>query len=296
MRCPGHKFKVAGAGELLWDRLPAGRQPGGAPANFAYHAGALGAQAMVVSAVGADADGAALRAAIRALGLDDTGVSADPAHPTGVVDVTLDAAGKPAYCIAPDRAWDHWQLTPALADMAAGLDAICFGTLGQRHPTARAAIRGLVHATAPACLRVFDVNLRGRFFDRSVIHASLQMANVLKVSDEELPVAARLLDLPDALEAQLAGLFARYPLQMLVLTRGARGSLLLDRAGRDEHPGAPAVVADTVGAGDAFAAAVVMGRLRGWALPEINRHANRLAAYVCACHGATPPHPRGSLK
>lgn len=285
------KFKVAGVGELLWDMLPGGRRPGGAPANFAYHAGALGASAMVVSAIGADSAGADLRAAIRAMGLDDAGVSEDPLHATGSVDVALDDAGKPVYTIAADRAWDYWRMTPALAKAAGGLDAVCFGTLGQRHPTARAAIRGFVKSAPPGCLRVFDVNLRGRFYGREVLNASLKMANILKISDEELPAAARLLDLPED-GAELARvLFARCPLDLLVVTRGARGSLLADRDNRDEHPGMAVKVADTVGAGDAFTAAVVMGRLAGLPLPEINRRANRLAAYVCSRQGATPPHP-----
>ncbi len=285
------KFKVAGVGELLWDMLPGGRRPGGAPANFAYHAGALGASAMVVSAVGADAAGADLRAAIRAMGLDDTGVSEDPLHPTGAVTVALDDAGRPVYTIAADRAWDYWRLTPALSKAAGALDAVCFGTLGQRHPAARAAIRGFVKSVPPGCLRVFDVNLRGRFFSREVLHASLQMANVLKISDEELPAAARLLEMPADAAGLARVLFARYPLDLLVMTRGARGSLLADRGRRDEHPGLAVKVADTVGAGDAFTAAVVMGLLAGLPLPEINCRANRLAAYVCSRQGATPPHP-----
>ncbi len=291
MNGPGKRFSVAGVGELLWDLLPGGRQPGGAPANFAYHAGALGARSMVVSAVGADDDGQALRSAIRAMGLDDTNVSVDPAHPTGVVEVRLDGAGRPVYTIAADRAWDYWRLTPALEQAAGALDAVCFGTLGQRRPAARAAIHGFIRAVPPRCLRMFDINLRENFYDREVLDASLRMADILKISDEELPAAARLLGLPASLDGLLRVLFERYPLELVALTRGARGSLLAERHRRDEHPGCPVAVADTVGAGDAFAAAVVMGRLNDRPLPEINRRANRLAAYVCSQTGAAPPHP-----
>lgn len=291
MQDPVKKFSVAGVGELLWDMLPGGRQPGGAPANFAYHAGALGARAMVVSAVGADDAGQALRSAIRAMGVDDTGVSEDASHPTGVVEVALDGEGRPVYTIAADRAWDYWRMTPALEQAAGALDAVCFGTLGQRHPVARAAIRGFIQAVPPHCRRVFDINLRGRFYDREVLDASLRMADILKISDEELPAAARLLDLPAAPADRMRVLFERYPLELLVLTRGPHGSLLAERRRQDEHPGCPVAVADTVGAGDAFTAAVVMGRLNGRPLPEINRRANCLAAYVCSQPGAAPPHP-----
>ena len=193
MNSGSRRYFCIGLGEVLWDLLPGGRQLGGAPANFAYHAHALGAESLVVSRVGRDDLGRDLLERLNALGLATSGISVDPVAPTGTVSVTLDPTGQPAYTIHTDVAWDFLEAGPEVLRVAAGADAVCFGTLAQRHPVARESIRRVLQATRPEALRIFDINLRQRFWSRDVIVESLALANVLKLNDEELPILAELL-------------------------------------------------------------------------------------------------------
>ena len=278
-------------GEVLWDLLPGGRQLGGAPANFAYHAHALGAEAHLVTCVGDDPLGREILERLCALGLSTDLVGVDPSAPTGTVSVEVLADGQPRFTIREDVAWDRIEATPYALDAAAQADAVCFGTLAQRCEASRRAIRTLVVASPPAALRVFDVNLRQAFYSREVIEASLSASNALKVSEEELPVLAGLLGLRGGADEQIDDVARRFDLRLVALTRGARGSRLYAGGVWSDHGGLPADVVDTVGAGDAFTAALALGFLAGWDLDSINEAANALASFVCSQAGATPPLP-----
>ena len=175
--------------------------------------------------------------------------------------------------------------------MMAAANAVCFGTLGQRSLSSRLAIRQLVEATSPAALRVFDVNLRQNYHSGDLIHDSLGLANVMKLSDSELPVIAALLNLRGGVRDQLAALLERYDLRMVAYTRGPDGSILWDGVHWCEHAGLPADVKDTIGAGDSFTAAATLGLLQGRPLEWISATANKVAAHVCSCAGAIPPMP-----
>lgn len=287
---------IIGIGELLWDMLPSGPQMGGAPANFACHAHALGAEAMVVSAVGDEPQGHEIILRLRQLGVDTRGIAIDPGHATGRVDVELGAGGQPTYTIHADAAWDHIPAPPEIVAIASAADAICFGTLGQRGPASRAAIRTLLENTGPDCLRVLDVNLRQSFFSRDLIHESLLMANVVKLNDEELRMVSPMLGIPgESLEEQLGGLLERYGLRLAACTRGGEGSLLHDGSTCLTHPGRETSVADTIGAGDSFTSALTLGLLKGWPLVQIAETANAVAAHVCSCTGAIPPMPENLI-
>ena len=286
---------ITGLGEVLWDVYPDAAHFGGAPANFACHAASLGAEAWMVSAVGADELGDRALNALRRCGVEFGQVARDPHHATGRVLVTLDAAGVASYQFAADTAWDHLAWSGESATLAARCDAVCFGTLGQRSPVSRETIRRFLRATPPAALRVFDVNLRQHFYDRETIHTSLQLASALKLNDEELPIVADLCGLTATTPREmLRELLTRYELRLAALTRGPRGSLLITTDAEDECPAPPTAVVDTVGAGDAFTATLVTGFLRSLPLAEINRHANAVAAFVCSQNGATPPLPENA--
>ena len=282
---------LIGIGEILWDVLPAGKLLGGAPANFVYHARALGGDATLVTAVGDDDEGRAIDRQLVALGLGTEYVANDPIHPTSSVQVTLDEHGKPSYMFRSDVAWDFMVLTDGLKQLARKADAICFGTLAQRSPVTRAAIQGFLAESAPTALRMLDINLRQSFYSKEVIEQSLRLANALKINDEELATVAAMFDLHGDELAQLQQIEERYQLQLVALTRGARGSLLLSRGKISRHEGFPVQVVDTIGAGDAFTAALVMGFLGGQDLDAVHDHASRLAAFVCTQKGATPAHP-----
>jgi fructokinase len=283
--------RIIGLGEVLWDLLPAGKQLGGAPANFAYHAHALGAEALVVSRVGQDALGHEILERLRHLGLRTDGIATDPAAPTGTVSVSLGQGGQPTYTIHENVAWDFLAAPDAVLHEAAQVDALCFGSLAQRNECSRASIRKLVAAAPRTALRIFDINLRQHFYNREVVEASLHLANVLKINDQELPVVAAMLSLAGTVEQQLRDLCRRFDLRLIALTRGAQGSLLYSEGRAWDCPASPAPVVDTVGAGDSFTAALALGVLAGWDLELVNRRANELAAYVCSQAGATPPLP-----
>lgn len=288
---PTGGFRCLGLGEVLWDLLPAGKQLGGAPANFAYHAHALGAEAQVISRVGQDALGREILDRLRALGLRTDGITTDPSAPTGTVSVKLDARGTPAYTIHENVAWDFLEAGQTECAAAAQADAVCFGTLAQRHQVARTTIRRLLQAVPSHALRVFDINLRQRYWSREGIEESLQLANVLKLNDEELPMVAELLGWSGAETVWLEKLVDRFQLRALALTRGGQGSTLLAAGRRVDHPGARLTIADTVGAGDSYTAALTLGLLYGHPPEEIIRFAHRVADHVCTQAGATPPLP-----
>ena len=285
---------IAGLGEVLWDVFPDGAHFGGAPANFACHAAGLGAEAWMGSAVGADKLGDRALDALRQRGVECGNVSRDPLHATGRVLVTLNAARQPSYEIATDTAWDHLAWSDGLAALASRCQAVCFGSLGQRAPVSRETIRRFIEATPRSALRVFDVNLRQRFYDAQTVQASLEMASAVKLNDEELPIVAELCGVRAATPREiLTDLMRRYDLRLAALTRGPLGSLLLTGTEEDECPAPPTTVVDTVGAGDAFTATLVSGFLRGLPLATINRHANAVASWVCSQSGATPALPAG---
>ncbi len=246
---------VIGLGEVLWDLLPGGKKFGGAPANFAYHAQALGAEAYVVSCVGEDDLGDEILRQLDALGLSRDYVAVDAEHPTGTVSVELDAHGKPTYVIHENVAWDFIRSRPEMIGLAQRADAVCFGSLAQRSVVWRGALRDFVTATRDDCLRIFDINLRQNYFNVDSIAASLEWATVLKLNDEELPVVAKRLSIEGTEKEILGTLCRRFNLSLIALTMGGEGALLCSPEACSLQPGLPVEVADTVGAGDAFTAA-----------------------------------------
>jgi len=199
----------------------------------------------------------------------------DPRHPTVTVTVSLGPASDASYVFASDTAWDHLAWEPSLGDLAARADALCFGTLGQRSEESRRTIRRFL-AAAGRAVRVFDVNLRQHFYSPELIRESLALANVLKLNDDELPVVAAAcgvtVDDPVSAVRELA---ERHGLRLAALTRGAAGSLLVADGVVSARPAEARMIIDTVGAGDAFTAAVVMGLLGGQPLEAMHDHAAR---------------------
>ncbi len=282
---------VVGIGEILWDLLPSGKQLGGAVANFAYHAQALGARGVVASCIGDDPPGAEIRQRLEKLGMGCDFLAVDPGHPTGTVEVQVDAKGVPTFIIHQNVAWDFIPATAGLLRLASRADCVCFGSLAQRSERSRQTIRAFLSATQRECLRIFDINLRQHYFDLDVVHQSLGSASVLKLNDQELPVLCGLLHIDGNERDAMGAIFHRYPLSMIALTCGEGGSRLYTPDGVHTHPGYPATVVDTVGAGDAFTAALAIGLLRHEPPDRINDAANRLASYVCSQAGATPAIP-----
>ncbi len=281
-------LQITGLGEILWDLLPSGPQLGGAPANFAYHAHVLGAQSQIISRIGQDSLATQTLTKLAQLGLNTNGIQIDPDLPTGTVTVKIDPNGQPQYSIHHPVAWDAIQATPSAQAIIQNSSAVCFGTLAQRDSRSRASLLNLIQSSPATALRILDVNLRQNDFSREIIHKSLQLANILKINDAELPVLAAMFELKGTPEDQLRQLAINYQLHCVALTRGAHGSLILTDAEIDNHPGIPTQIGDTIGAGDAFTAALTIGLLSKHSLNQINHNANTLASYVASQRGATP--------
>ena len=277
---------IAAIGEVLWDLFPNGRRLGGAPFNVVCNARELGAKAAIVSRIGDDDFGKEILVAVKKKGVDSQYVTVDTHYPTGTVSVLLDKNGKPDFTINKNVAWDFLSWNDNMKLVAASCDAIAFGSLAQRSPVTRETIRRFLKSVPKSCLRVFDINLRQSFYSKDIVHESLELADILKINDDELAVVSGLLGLKGNAIEVIEQLMERYSLNLIALTRGNKGSLLSRKGEISEHPGIQVDIVDTVGAGDAFAAALIMGLFAKKNLEEINENANRLAAYVCTQPGA----------
>lgn len=287
---------IVGLGEVLWDLFPSGRQLGGAPFNFAFHCRQLGHPGQIVSRVGVDDLGREIQDAVHQHGLETTYLQQDDQHPTGTVQVTVDAQGQPTFTITPEVAYDYLAWNQPLGDLLRQAQAVCFGTLMQRSPVARQTVRQALRAAQQALI-VCDVNLRQHFYDRAVIEASLTASRWVKLNDDELALLRGLLELGRADDSgALAELRQRYDLELACLTRGPRGCLVQTADEEIAVPGQRIQVADTVGAGDAFTAGLLVYTLEGRTLAEAAVFANRLAAQVAGSNGGTPRIQRAELE
>jgi fructokinase len=284
-------FRVAAFGEVLWDLLPDGARLGGAPANFIAMTAALGDEAFLVSGVGEDERGHQAIASMAARGVAVDCMFLDADHPTGTVTVKLDSKTGPEYCIHENAAWDFVAEAPGLLDMAASLDALCFGTLAQRCAVSRTTLRNFVGRTRGECLRVFDVNLRAPFWTPEAIAWGCSRASIVKMNHEEVVHVAEATGAPAQLRDPVdvaRFLVGRFALRLVAITRGGHGSLLVTREDVHDHPGIPCEVVDAIGAGDAFTAALTHSSLRGSSLEEIADAANRWGAWVASQPGGMP--------
>lgn len=280
---------VIGLGEVLWDCFQDNKKPGGAPANVAYHVQQMGLTGLVAARVGQDDLGGQLLQHLTVHDLSTSLVQEDPDKPTGTVDVQLSAQGKATFVIREDVAWDHLELSPAWRAAASEAAAICFGTLAQRSTNNRTVIQAMLRDATQA-IRVCDVNLRRPWYDAEVVASSLNLATVAKFNDEEAPILAHLLRLPAGGVPEIArNILRRFDLQLVCVTRGEHGCLLVESDGDISIPGSEIDVADTVGAGDAFTAAVIFALIQAWSLDRVADFANRVGALVASRAGAMPP-------
>jgi len=293
---------VVGLGELLWDLFPKGKQLGGAPANFAYITAMLGDGGIVASRVGDDHLGQEALWHLKSNGLDVSRIQRDPVHPTGTVKVTVDVKGQPEYQITENVAWDFMEFTEDWISLARKASAVCFGSLAQRNAASRAAIRAFLAALPSFAIGIFDVNLRQSYFSAEIVRDSVRCAKVLKLNHEEFPRFLDLLQCPLKSSVRASGapggysdieaarwICQEFQLRLVCITRGAAGSLLVTTTSEHEHPGFSVKVADTVGAGDAFTAALVHHALRGSSLAAMNAAANRMGSWTASQEGAMPP-------
>lgn len=272
---------VLGIGEIVWDCLPGGRKLGGAPVNFAYHCKELGAESYPVSAVGNDALGDETLQQCMGYGLCTDYIDRN-SLPTSRVIVTLDAAGVPSYEIVENVAWDALKATSKVLSLAARADAVCWGSLAQRSAGSRSAIMEILEAVPKDAIRVFDINIRQKYYSRDVIEKSLEKATILKLNEDELPLVLNLIG-----ANSIDDIITSYSLEYLIYTSGASFSEIHSQDGIISHIETPKVeVADTVGAGDCFTAAFITSILNGSRPSEAHAKAVSMAAWLCTLPGA----------
>jgi fructokinase len=283
-------MKIVSVGEVLWDILPGAAHLGGAPFNFALHAHNLGHEVCFVSAVGNDPHGQRVVEGMESAGLSTRFIRCVADHPTGTVSVSLDAADGPQYQIHRPAAYDFPALAPA--DFRALLnpipDWIYFGTLQQMSTPAHEITLRLLEA-APTARVFYDVNLRANSYTNELVRSLARHAHILKLNDAELPFIQEI----GSFESSSLEQFCRncahaFDLEAVCVTCGPAGCALLLHEEFVEAQGFPIQVADTIGAGDAFSAALVHGLSSEWPATQIAEFANRVGALVASRAGGTP--------
>ncbi|MDY4625838.1 MAG: carbohydrate kinase [Prevotella sp.] len=281
---------IVGLGEVLWDVLPEGKKLGGAPANFAFHAGQFGMDSLAISAVGNDALGDETLAELTKKNLNHVIPRVD--YPTGTVQVELDADGVPTYDIKTNVAWDNVPFTKEIEAIAKDCRCVCFGSLAQRSEVTRSTIHKFIKAMPKGSLKIFDINLRQNFYDKDILQSSIKACNILKINDEELVQLGRLYGYPGLdISNKCWLLLGKYNLDMLVLTCGVNGSYVFTPGCMSFQETPKVEVTDTVGAGDSFTGTFASAILNGMSVPEAHKLAVEVSAYVCTQQGAMPRLP-----
>ena len=283
------KRYVVGLGEVLWDVLPEGKKLGGAPANFAYHAGQFigNDNTIAISAIGEDELAEETLVALRQHGLND--LLPKVPYPTGTVQVQLDAQGIPTYDIKENVAWDNIPYDNDVKQIASNCRAVCFGSLAQRNVVSRATIHRFLDDTPADCLKIFDINLRQQFYTKDIIEGSFKRCNILKINDEELVIINRMFGFESLdMRTTCQQLLENYSLDMVVLTCGTNGSYVFTPNITSFQETPKVTVADTVGAGDSFTGSFCAAILNGKPIEEAHKIAVKVSAFVCTQNGAMP--------
>ena len=284
-------------GEILWDCLPSGRHAGGAPFNVAAHLVQLGASASLISAVGQDPLGDEILKVAEDKGVNTRFVTrARIGLPTGTVLVTVDANGNATYELVQPVAWDEIRVLPEALEAVAQARALIFGSLACRSPYNLDQLNRLLATEGP--MKFFDVNLRPPFADPTLVIDIAKRSDVVKLNDDEvsklaswLKTGEATLDRPqslDALAEACVTLAKATNVSRICVTRGAEGATLWESGDLVCAPAPKVTIKDTVGAGDSFMAALMVGLARGTNTQKALENACRVGAFVASHDGATP--------
>ena len=283
-------MRIVSIGEVLWDVIGDKEYLGGAALNFSAHAAQLGHAVFFVSAVGKDERGRRVLERMGELGLSPQFVHEIDAYPTGLVTVELNAAGVPKFTLHHPAAYDAPELSEG--DLSALLspkpDWIYFGTLFQMSPQAKQLTYRLIDSHCGARL-LFDVNLRKDSYTAPLVRELMARAQVVKLNEDEATEIDRMLGrAPRSLEDFCRDYSKEFGWQSACVTRGEKGCVMLVDGEYVEADGYPVQAQDTVGAGDAFAAAFIHGLALQWPAQQVADFANRVAALVASRPGGTP--------
>ncbi|SHG10085.1 fructokinase [Fodinibius roseus] len=287
------KRNVLCVGEVLWDSLPGGLFLGGAPLNVCYHLNQLGIPADMCSRVGDDRLGKEALRRIQHSDISTAYIQTDSKAETGFVKVEIGERGDPAYEIIEPAAWDFIEERPALADIARESWALVFGSLAQRHRESRSAIRKLWGFDLK---KILDINLRPPHIDSQVIRDSLKVADIIKLNEDELFRLIEWYSLNGDSRRAVEELAADFQCSLICVTAGTKGAVMYQNGSWYSHEGYPANVKDSVGAGDAFLAALVCGIQAEKKGEELLRYANAAGSFVARKDGATPEYTPGDIE
>ncbi len=277
--------KIVCFGEMLWDMLPDGELPGGAPMNVAIHLKYQGLNPVVISRVGHDDQGRKLTDYLAKKGVQSQWVQVDETHETGVVLVNVSNRSEVTYDIVQPVAWDYIEMKPGFEEVVAQSDYFIFGSLAARSPDTRTTLLALLKV---AKQKVFDVNLRPPHYNREALELFLHQADIVKMNHHELmEITAWHHPYTDE-QQSMAYLRAEYGVDTLVVTRGENGAAVLSAEGFFEQSGYEVEVEDTIGSGDAFLATFLSNHILGRGYPVALRQACAVGALVATLKGATP--------
>lgn len=272
-------------GEILWDALPEGLFPGGAPLNVCYHLNRLGVRSRIVSCVGNDRLGWEILRRIRNKNMDVGLIQKSAKLETGFVEVTLDKSKDADYKILKPVAWDEIQLLPEITKAAKESWGVVFGSLAQRNDISRRTIQTLFDLPVQ---KIFDINLRPPFTDREIIEQSLDAADIVKMNVSELKALIAWFNLPESFPQACRVLAENFNCQTVCVTRDAAGACIWHEGEWAEHQGYEVEVVDTIGSGDAFLAALIYGIIHRFDPPELLDAANKIGSSIAAHQGAMP--------
>ncbi|HEX7755498.1 MAG TPA: carbohydrate kinase [Niabella sp.] len=279
-------------GEILWDVLPNGTEPGGAPMNVAYHLNQLGISAGLISRKGNDKEGEQLIRFLKEHHVDTTLIQTDEEYATGKVIATPGDNYEMQYDIVFPVAWDFIDVTAPAKEKVTGSELLIFGSLAVRNGHSRKTLFDLLPA---AKTRVLDINLRPPHFEQEIIESLLKEATILKLNENEMELICGWYPFTGSLQERAAALSRRYSINDIVITRGAEGAVYFSGGMFYEHPGFKVAVVDTVGSGDAFLAGF-LEQLRKKAAPAaVLEFACRLGSFVATQKGACPGYDPGKL-
>jgi fructokinase len=280
--------KIVAFGELIWDVFQDGKKLGGAPANLVFRVNSLGDEGVLLSRIGRDEAGNEALQILRRFSVTDSFIQIDPVNPTGMILVKVGHEGRPDYHIEPDLAFDHIELTPESLQLVREADCISFGTLVQRHEKSRNTLRVLLEEI-PQTLKYLDLKLRRNYYTREIIENSLNVANILRVKENELYELKNELSLFEYESKGLAAeLINEYSLDIVLVTQSKEGAFALHRDGRFfEDPGYVIDLVDTVGSGVAFSAGFLHIYLESGDLEAALQFGNAAGALTAETHGAT---------
>ncbi len=277
-------------GEILWDNLPDGSRPGGAPLNVAYHLHKLGLESHLISSIGNDQAGKDLLDFMTGIGLNCNYVQIDDQHQTSQVIASINEESEVSYDIVAPVAWDYIRWEEEMEDLIRTADAFVFGSLGSRNEASRST---LIKMLAHASYKVFDVNLRAPHYSPEWVSELLWQADMVKINSAELRMISEWVGISYSRELDcIEAIFSKFGMKEILITKGQHGATYYNKDLTYEYPAYSISVADTIGSGDAFLAAFLAMKLAGEPLELTLDYAVAMGAFITAQFGACPEYSK----